>query len=384
VPAPGTQKVTSLEGALAFFREALDAHPERDFHAAEDAVIEGRRRPHPVIGMIHPKDPSDTFEPQGELELPEVDMPDGPERDLARRIVSALEPLRMLNPVSASLGVGRGTGTLVLSFGIPINEEADNTPAFTRRLDEVLAEPAPDPAESGGIPEMRDRITFIKDRTPEWLKIAMPDTQGPYNLAHAVVGNDALMAPLADRDRFHELMKRVTDFWIEAVRNLRDWIGPERLAPWNRLTRICECSVNMISPEMYLEHVLPYDVRIAREFGPIDVHTCSGPHVFHVTLENLANVAATEAGYNEGMTAGFTPIGEAVEALGERPIVLRIGQMLPEGREFELVKNDLDLYGERPRLLFHYTGMHWRKADRPRIREVHARLDEYWAERYAG
>jgi hypothetical protein len=382
--APSSDKISSLAEALEYFRQTLEANPQRNRHAAEEAVLAGRRRRFPVIGLIHPSRPDDDFEVGDEPPLlPEVRMPAGAEANFARKIIARLSPLKLLNLVRPGLAVGAGTGTLVTSFGIPINEAADSTPAFTRPLAEVLSEPPPDPRTSGLIPQMRERIAMLKGCTPEWFKVQMPDTQGPYNIVHAVIGQEALTAPYTDRARFHELMARVTDFWIAAVANLREWIGPRRLAPWNRLTRICECSVNMLSPQMYVEHVLPYDRRIAEAFAPLDIHTCSGAHVFHATLENLPGVAATEAGYGEGLAAGYTDVDDALDAIGDRPIVLRIGQMLPRGEEFEFIRRDLDRYERHPRLLFHYTGMHWLKRDRPLIRDIHRRLDEYWDRKYA-
>lgn len=374
--------VDSLEAAIDYFQETLARHPERDVHAAEEVALAGERRRHPVISIQHLSRPDDLFVPQDELELPEVTAPGGPEGDLARELISMLEPLKVHNPVRAQLGVGQGTGTLVPSFDIPLDPERGNQPAFTRTLDDVLADPPPDPATSGLLPEIHERIEFLRSKTPASFKINRPDTQGPYNIAHAIIGEEALTAPYIDADGFAALMERITGFWIEVVRNLNAWIGPDRLPPWCRLTRICECSVNLVSARTYEEHILPHDLRIARELGPIDIHTCSGPHVFHATLENIPNAASTEAGFVECATAGWTPVDEALEAIRDRPIVLRIGQELPSGQEWATIEDDLDRYEHNPRLLFGYSGMHWGKADRPRIRALHERVDEYWAERY--
>jgi len=52
---------------------------------------------------------------------------------------------------------------------------------------------------------------------------------------------------------------------------------------------------------------------------------------------------------------------------------------LPTGKAaFTLIGHDLDRQGRYPRLKYAYTGMFWRKQDRPMIRELHQRLDEYW------
>ena len=134
---------------------------------------------------------------------------------------------------------------------------------------------------------------------------------------------------------------------------------------------------------MYREFILPFDLRAAEEFGRLRVHTCSGPHVFHATLESLPNILATEAGCIAKTAAGYTPVDEAIAAVGDRPIILNIGQELPEGREYEFIRGDFDRYATNKHLLFGYTGMHWRKKDRPLIRDIHRRLNEYWLTKYA-
>lgn len=375
--------ITSLAEAVEHFQVTVRAHPERDRLAADQAAIEGSRRRFPVFSLNLQARPDDPDERAYEFERPEVSTPTCPEGDLAREIVGMLTPLQMLNPVGRSLSAGcKGPGTLVASFGIPLRAEVGNTPAFTRPLDEVLADDPPDPASSGLLPAIRERIALIKEHVPTSIKIAMPDMQGPFNLAHAIVGEEALVAPYTDPARFHRLMSRITTFWVEVRRQLAQWIGEDRITPGNRLTRICECSTNLISRKTYEEFVLPYDIQIAETFGAIDVHTCSGPHVFHQTLERLPNVAMTEAGFIANTAAGYTSVDEALEAIGDRPITLRIGQELPAGEEFEFVKRDLDRYEANPRLTFDYTGMHWYNRDCQHIRDLHRRLDEYWAEKY--
>ncbi len=375
-------KISSLKEAIKYFEGSLKAHPERDAFVAEEAVIEGKRRKYPLIILNHLARPDDNYIPVGELELPEVVASQSPEGNLAKEIITKLEPLKLMNPVRAGFELGKGPGTLATCFGIPINREAENTSAYTKTLDEVLTGPGPDPEDSGLLPEIRSRIAFIKENTPEWFKISRPDTQGPYNLALILIGEEALTVPYTAPEKFRKLMERITDFWIEVIKNLNAWIGKERLAPWSRLTRICECAVNNVSARMYKEHILSQDIRIAQAFGSVDVHTCSGPHVFHVTLENIPDIAATEAGFIERATAGYTPVEEAVSAIGARPVILRIGQELLPGREFEVIKEDLDRYEDNPRLLFSYTGMSWLKKDRPAIRELHQKVDDYWRRKY--
>jgi len=374
--------IQTISAAIDFFLEMFRQHPERDSFAAYEAALTGRRRKYPCFGMSYLISPDDTAPIEDDFELPPVTASQTPEGDLIREIVGMLTPLKMLNPVTPMFGLGLGPGTLVTGFGIPLDPKAQNCPAFNKSMDQILAEPPPDPEKSGMLPAMHARIDLIKQHTPPTFKIGVPDMQGPFNVAHNIIGIEALTAPYDDEAKFHAIMERVTTYWIAVRKNISAWIGEERVVPFNNVAGICECSVNLVSPEFYMRFVLEHDRRIAAAFGPVHIHPCSGPHVFHVTLDNLP-VASTEAGFVGKAAAGSISVEDALRAIKGRPILLRIGQELPEGHEFEFIRGNFDSYQEHPQLLFGYTGMHWRRKDRPTIRELHRRLDDYWEKKYA-
>ena len=351
-----SRKIDSFEAVVNYVKQQLAEHPERDINEARLAALAGKKREFPVMYVGHLGDPADTFIPQGELEIPEAAISDPQENALAKELLGKLEPLKMLNP------------------------ETMYCPAYTKSIDEVLSQPLPDPKTSGLMREMLEKINMIKSLTPDTLKIARPDMQGPFNIAHSLVGEDALVEAYLNPDRFHQLMEKVTDFWIKTVMFLKEAIGKEREAVWDRAVRIAECSVNLVSPEMYKEFILPYDLKICKAFGAPGIHTCSGSHVFYATLENIPGILCTEAGYIACAVAGHTKVDQAMAAISGKPILLCIGQELPEGRELETILTDLGRYSETKRLLFAYTGMHWRKKDRPLIRDIHRAADEFWRE----
>ena len=72
---------------------------------------------------------------------------------------------------------------------------------------------------------------------------------------------------------------------------------------------------------------------------------------------------------------------ERIRKLKPSAVVLNIGQELPADFEeaYAIVHADFRQARANPRLLFSYTGMDWRRQDRPRIRALHQRLDEAWA-----
>jgi hypothetical protein len=368
---------SDLAQAVAALDATLAAHPERRSDLAEGYILRGEPRPYPVCYLGRGPDIS-----AGEgMERTEP----GPVKPAEERLLGALNGmawgLPMHNPIRPRLNLGKGTGTLPASFGIELDAGLGYTPKGNRPLADVLAEGMPDPETSGIIPEMREDIAAAKALTPDWIEISLPDLQGPFNIAHMILGDDAFIAPYEEPEQFAALMAIITDFFIAVRDNLERWIGPERFPRFPAQTyRIAECSVNMLSPGMYLEHVLPHDRRIAEHFGQIAIHPCSGPHVFYATTRHLPNVIYQEAGYIEKTAAGAITVEDALAELGDRPIILAIGQELPE--DFDeaerVVRAHFDLAKTNPRLLFGYTGMFWKKADTERIKELHLRLDAYW------
>ena len=375
--------IKSLVEAMEVFDVVMTRYPERDGVEPFLSALAGRRRRYSGLTLMHLVSPDDTVPCNDDLVLPEVATPQTPEGNLARDIIAMLEPLKLLNPVCPCFATGQGSESMTPSFGIPLNHEMGDTPAFHKSLDQVLSEPPPDPATSGLLPNVHERIDFIKANVGSRFKIGFPGLQGPFNIAHAVLGPEVFTAPYDDETRFHALMERITTFWIGVRRTLIGWIGEEYMppAPYAWKPGITECSVNLVSADFYRRFVLPHDLRIVEAFGPVHIHPCSGPHVFHVTLENLPAVA-TEAGYIARTTAGAISVDDALKAIGKRPIMLAIGQELPEGGEYEFIRRDLDRYAVHRRLTFSYTGMHWRRKDRPCMRDIHRRLDEYWAGKF--
>jgi hypothetical protein len=363
-----------IAAALEAARETLDRHPERRGDLAEDYALRGEPRPWPVLYLWRGPDIS-----AGEVLRPCRPPVRSAEERLLDRIRGMTGALACLNPIAPRIGLGVGPGTLAASFGIRLDEELGYTPASTRPLADLLADGMPDPAASGFLPQMREDLETALRLTPDWVKIGPPDMQGPFNIAHMALGDDAFLAPLTEPEKFHAFMGIVTDFFLAVSDNLRRWIGSARLPRFpTQYARIAECSVNLVSAEFYEEHLLPFDRRIAEHHGCVAIHPCSGPHVFRATLRNLPNVVYHEAGFIAKAAAGAIGVDEALAEIGDRPIVLAIGQELPEGREEEFIRRDLDRARTNPRLLFGYTGMHWRKSQEPMILELHRRLDEYW------
>ena len=355
----------------------LDGHPECRADLAAAAALAGRPRKRAAfyLGRFPDLD-------AGEGKHPPAPPPRSPEERLLDWLKGAPGPVAKLNPIEAIRTVGKGPGTMAASFGIWLNPEIGFTPHGTRPLADVLRDGVPDPETSGVFPEIREDIEATKALTPSWLKIALPDMQGLFNIAHNVLGSEVFLAPMTEPEEWDRFMTLISDFFIVAHQTLVRWIGPERIATHPaKLHRLAECSVNMVSREFYLEHILRFDRRIAEYYGEVAIHPCSGPHVFRATLENLPNVVYTEAGHMiNPMTAGSISVDDALAAIGNRPIALAIGEEMPAGEEEAGMRRLLGLAARNPRLTFTFCGLGWKKADEPAMRDLHQRMNEYYAE----
>ena len=371
-----------LDDALEGLKQAIDEQPERDAIAAMLAAERGETYPHPVLRIGHPPEVETDKHRDKEAHRQRAEQTQACSvASLAGEIRDCLAPLKLLNPFNKALSLGVGPGTLAANFGCELDPHTSYCPATHVALDDLLAAGCPDPATSGLMPVMKQRIDFIKAHTPEWLKIDTCDMQGPFNIAHMVLGDEAFLAPYERPDDFREAMSIVTELFMGVRDRMIAWIGPERLPPLtSHLNRIAECSVNLTSRGFYLDYLLEHDRRVADAWGSVGIHTCSGPHVFHATLEHLP-VMATECGHIPRATSGWTDVDEAQQAIGDRPIVLKIGQELPEGDEEAMLRDMIERRARNPRVVLAATGMHWSTRDHPAIVELHRRVDDYFHQR---
>ncbi|MCL5408470.1 MAG: hypothetical protein M1135_00365 [Candidatus Omnitrophica bacterium] len=381
--------IQSLEETAEYFKFMIKSNPHRNSLEATLSAMNGKSRKNPVFYLGYINNPDDKTTGEDALILQKIKIKNPKEQDLANEIIQLLAPLKMLNPITPALDLGRGTGTLIPSFGIPLNPRLNDAPSYTLTLDQILSLPEPDPAISGLMSEIHEKIDFIKSKISikDGIYIHLPDMQGPFNIAHMIGGEDVLSGPYIDPEKFHRVMDKITNFWISAEKMLRQWIGSEWLYPVEKQTvRIAECSTNLVSRNIYEKFILPYDLKIANYAEqmnlPLNIHTCSGPHVFHETMDNIPNILFTEAGFIKNAVAGWTPIDEALKTINDRPIVLNIGQEIYNTENPEtIIKKDFDLYEKNHHLLFGYTLMEWKTKDKSKICNLHRKMDEYWLEK---
>jgi uroporphyrinogen-III decarboxylase len=108
------------------------------------------------------------------------------------------------------------------------------------------------------------------------------DTQGPFDLAHLVMGDEIFYAIHDDPPLVHHLLEFCLALNIQAHEmmkeisgeGLRECYHSNSLYGDNMGIRICEDTTALISPESMQEFAMPYTQRLAQHFGGAWVHYC--------------------------------------------------------------------------------------------------------------
>lgn len=306
------------------------------------------------------------------------------EEQFAHQIISIIKPLEFENPVAPVLGTGGkfGTGLMATAFGVEIVDNPNYPGGIKKHLsiEELDKLEIPDPEKSGCFPEIKKEIDKYLVYTPDDFLIGLPDMQGPFNIACNVLGESMYYLINDKPEKVHRLMKIVTDYYIGCYELLKKWIPKKRWIPYiGSVKRICECSCNLISKEMYMKFVAPYDRKITEFFGgEIGIHPCSGEHVFKETLEGLPGIKYTECGFVECAVAGSISVDEAVKKVNGKSIILQVGEELIVDKEEKTIKYHFNYLKKHPLMIFSYTGMYWKEKEDEFIVSLHKKLDEYY------
>ena len=96
--------------------------------------------------------------------------------------------------------------------------------------------------------------------------------QGVINNAFKIRGAEIFSDLIEDPGLVHFLFDHITDTMINLIQLVQD---RQRTSGF-QTDGFCtgNCVVNMISPELYREFVLPYDIRLSKAFRRFGVHTC--------------------------------------------------------------------------------------------------------------
>jgi len=125
------------------------------------------------------------------------------------------------------------------------------------------------------------------------IKIYLPDTQGPFDIAHLLRGDEIFFDIYDDFEFFKHLLEISTYVYIRASEKLKELISEKIRESYHSGIyyigkggiRICEDSTTLISPK-HLETILFYTQKCLKHFGGGWIHFCGkAEHLFDAIVE---------------------------------------------------------------------------------------------------
>ncbi len=219
------------------------------------------------------------------------------------------------NAFDAPLCIRPNFGTIFIPamFGLKYRVPKDTFAWLTSRLskEEIMKFRFPKLDKIDMLKKAIEYIKFFKEILPEWIHIYLPDTEGPFDIAHAVYG-DNIFYDFYDNPKFvHYLLEFCTDIYIQVTEKLKEVIGEERTACYhghalsrgiymrNGGIRISEDSATLISPKQIDEFVIPYDQKVLEAFGGGFIHFCGKNDFLLESYLKLDKVRAVNLGNPE-------------------------------------------------------------------------------------
>jgi hypothetical protein len=236
-------------------------------------------------------------------------------------------------------------GSLLISavYGQEIHYYKDNWPQVdTSRhytKEQLLAVPPFDPETN---PAFRALWTQMDLIAAKWGKIAgyLNYFQGVLNNAMRLRGQDIFFDIEDDPDFVKWLLNHIYETTL-AVTRLVQQRQRESGFPIDQFSS-SNCVVNMISPEMYEEFVLPFDMKYAAEFSRYGIHTCNWDATPYLTrMRKIEKMGYLDMGMDTDMAKAKELFPDARRAVLYSPVKIENLPLDKIRADFEKIRSDL-------------------------------------------
>lgn len=219
------------------------------------------------------------------------------------------------NAFDAPICIRPNFGTIFIPamFGLKYKIPKDTFAWLTSHLtkDEIKKFKIPHLSEVDMMKRAIEYLQFFKEELPEWIHVYLPDTEGPFDIAHAVYGDNIFYDFYDDAKFVHYLLNLCTEMYIQVTEKLKEVLGEEKTICYhghalsrgiymrNGGTRISEDSATLISPQHIDEFVIPYDQKALEAFGGGFIHFCGKNDYLLESYLQLDKVRAVNLGNPE-------------------------------------------------------------------------------------
>ncbi len=175
----------------------------------------------------------------------------------------------------------------------------------------------------------------------EWGKIhGYLNWQGVLNNAFQLRGQDIFLDMIDKPEFVHGFFSTITDVMIRLAKMVQE--RQRKSGFYINQFSVANCTMNMISPEMYREFVSPYDTRIAHSFERFGVHTCNWDITPYIdALKELPKVGYLDMGMDSDMARVKKRFPEARRAVIYWPTKLQDAPLETLRHDMEKVHHEL-------------------------------------------
>lgn len=131
-----------------------------------------------------------------------------------------------------------------------------------------------------------DYMAYFRQRLGDLAHVYLPDTQGPFDIAHLVYGDDIFTEIYDDPGFVHHLLELCTEMYIRATKVLKEALGEPEDSGYHGHgmsvgiymsrggARVSEDTPILLSPRHIQEFVIPYDRKALVPFKGGFIHFC--------------------------------------------------------------------------------------------------------------
>lgn len=233
-------------------------------------------------------------------------------------------PIGLLDKNKCDLLTGVYGGCFVAAiYGIEISYYQDNWPACSHNF--LTEEQIDDltPPDLNYNPVFLDLERQVKEISKEENQvIGFVNWQGVINNALKIRGNDLFFDFYDKPERCHRLFDCICQTMIEGIKKLHKW-QKESGVMYNFFT-VSNCSVNMLSPELYEEFLLSYDKKIASEFSLLGIHNCAwNANPYMEAYSSISNLGYIDMGIDSDMSKAKLLFPQSRRAIMYTPMDLK-------------------------------------------------------------
>ncbi len=233
-----------------------------------------------------------------------------------------------------------GACSIAAIYGVPVRFETDQWPVseHVHISDEEMGNLRPrDLSVNPFFQKIMEQVDWIARN--EGKVYGFMNWQGVLNNAQRIRGQELFMDFYMNPEAVKNLLDCVCTTMIEAAKILQQK-QRESGVDFTFFT-VSNCLVNMISPELYNEFILPFDRKIAEAFGTIGIHNCSWSATPYLRdYAQIPKVGYIDMGMDSDLEAAKTLFPETRRAIMYTPMDVA-------NNTSEQIRNDMELIASK-------------------------------------